>query len=262
VTSQPYPTNMTMPRLATWTILLLLHIPALEAFAPIAPIGCGAAAALSRPSSSCLEAKKKRRRKQTAPAPESTDTVDFDNGNELPDFDLKEEMEEAAAATPRPMVSTNPDEITPAMMGSATTPVRSVKDLVSDRALEQKFEFGESQGGETLPDLVEMMKTSGSNGAVTSSSVVGGSEAPVVGKKKARQAERQAAALAREEEDVDPLDFLNSIPFLVDPEKGKVTYLKVVESGTWLAIFVLVGWELYINSPFFDRAGPIAPVVF
>ena len=37
---------------------------------------------------------------------------------------------------------------------------------------------------------------------------------------------------------------------------------KLLEAGTWLGIFLLVAWEFYINSPLFDRAAPMAPVVY
>lgn len=30
----------------------------------------------------------------------------------------------------------------------------------------------------------------------------------------------------------------------------------------WLGIYLLIGWEVYINSPLFDRAAPLAPLVF
>lgn len=30
----------------------------------------------------------------------------------------------------------------------------------------------------------------------------------------------------------------------------------------WLGIFLLVGWEFYLNSPLFDRAAPMAPVLY
>jgi hypothetical protein len=41
-----------------------------------------------------------------------------------------------------------------------------------------------------------------------------------------------------------------------------VSAVKVLEAGAWTGIYLLVAWEIYINSPFFDRAGPMAPVVY
>ena len=33
-------------------------------------------------------------------------------------------------------------------------------------------------------------------------------------------------------------------------------------SIAWIGIVLLIVWEAYINSPFFERAAPMAPVVF
>ncbi len=33
-------------------------------------------------------------------------------------------------------------------------------------------------------------------------------------------------------------------------------------SIAWLGIILLIVWEAYINSPLFERAAPLAPVVF
>tara|TARA_B110000305_G_C18951468_1_gene408552 strand:- start:132 stop:413 length:282 start_codon:yes stop_codon:yes gene_type:complete len=41
-----------------------------------------------------------------------------------------------------------------------------------------------------------------------------------------------------------------------------LTFNKVLENITWVSIGVLVFWEIYINSPFFERLAPLAPVVF
>ena len=38
--------------------------------------------------------------------------------------------------------------------------------------------------------------------------------------------------------------------------------VKVTEHGAWVGIGLLVVWEIYINSPFFDRAAPLIPVVY
>ena len=97
-----------------------------------------------------------------------------------------------------------------------------------------------------------------------SSSSSGQQEAaqPAGSKKKARQAARQAAAAARQAEEETSLDtLLQQVPFFLN-EKGKVSGVKILEAGTWAGIGLLVAWEVYINSPFFDRAAPITPVVF
>ncbi|GMI27239.1 hypothetical protein TeGR_g2846 [Tetraparma gracilis] len=46
-----------------------------------------------------------------------------------------------------------------------------------------------------------------------------------------------------------------------NPLRG-LTAIQIVEKLTWGAIFVLVAWEAYINSPLFERAAPMAPVVY
>jgi hypothetical protein len=104
-----------------------------------------------------------------------------------------------------------------------------------------------------------------------------------VGTKKARQAVRKAAAIASKEEEEEE-SILSKLPFVID-EKGEVNAVKVccrtirkcrfnrsfpanfmslqvLEAGAWLGIFSLVAWEFYINSPLFDRAGPMAPVIY
>mmetsp|Transcript_4918 Transcript_4918/g.6389 ORF Transcript_4918/g.6389 Transcript_4918/m.6389 type:complete len:251 (-) Transcript_4918:252-1004(-) len=241
------------------TLLLLVHLLALEAFVPLLTNRHGTTyTSLTQSRVASLYAKKRRRRKEQADEPTDTSSASPDT-NELPDFVLKEEAEEAASGASRKEsgVPSKPDEITAAMMGSGNAPMRSVNDLISDRSFETKFVF-EEEGDEALPDLVELMR-GGKSGQQSAT------PAPV-GKKKARKVERKAAALAREEEEEGLLSFITGIPFLVpyliNEETGKVTYVKVVESGTWLCIYLLVGWEIYINSPFYDRAAPIAPVVF
>eukprot|EP00523_Entomoneis_sp_CCMP467_P008668 CAMPEP_0168726272 /NCGR_PEP_ID=MMETSP0724-20121128/4583_1 /TAXON_ID=265536 /ORGANISM="Amphiprora sp., Strain CCMP467" /LENGTH=237 /DNA_ID=CAMNT_0008773081 /DNA_START=67 /DNA_END=777 /DNA_ORIENTATION=- len=237
-----------MRRILIATALLL---PALNAFVPL---GCYSSRRTCQHNTlddvtslpvTALQAKKRRRRKAPAPAEESqttsssmpVDSNSFGTGDELPDFDLGEDGDEQPAAKKMAAIS-DPDVITPAMMGSTSTPVRSIKDLISDRSLEQNFEFDGTEAvptaSEQLPDLVEMMK-----GQKTRSDSVSG-------KKKTRQAERRAAAMAREQQEKDeeagPLEFLSGVTFLQDRETGKVTYLKIVEAGTWLAIITLIGW--------------------
>jgi len=184
--------------------------------------------------------KKRRKRKDSAPPPTSSSTVESDD---LPDFDLGDEAD--APASSRPRKSTDPDEITDVMMGTQK-PLGSLKDLISDRSLEKSFEFDEPT--DPLPDLGDLVSK----------------QQPAVGKKKARQEARRAAAVAEEDEEdsiVDGIsDALGSLPFLKSDRES--SSLKLVENATWLGIFLLVGWEIYINSPFFERAAPIAPVLY
>jgi hypothetical protein len=162
--------------------------------------------------------------------------------NELPDFDLGDE--EGEAPKPKRRVITNPDEITPAMMGNANAPVGSVRDLLMDRSLESKLEFDEVEVDNSLPDLLALSRERGDQ---------------PVGTKKARKAERRAAALAAKE--AEPESIFANLPF-VSNDEGKVRPVKILEAGAWAGIILLFAWEVYLNSPFFDRAAPMAPVVF
>lgn len=207
-----------------WTVL-----PATSAFAIIRP-------SWKRfTSTTALTADKpKRRKRKTASDEDSTD-------DSLPDFDITDES--SASLSSESASSSNRigsvDEITAAMMGSSYQKETSVSDLIRDRSLESKFQFDDTDTDTTLPDLA-ILPTA-------------------VGKKKARQAARIAAAEKKQEE--EDANLLSKIPFIRD-EKGEVSALKILENGTWLGIGLLVGWELYINSPFFDRAQPMIPVIY
>ena len=75
-------------------------------------------------------------------------------------------------------------------------PLGSVKDLIADRSLEKVFQFEEPEN--PLPDLADL------------------TERQPIGKKKARQEARRAAAVADEDGEgiVDTLsDALGSLPF-------------------------------------------------
>lgn len=144
----------------------------------------------------CLLAKKRRRKKVENSSPAS---------DELPDFDLVEDDAPQKKSPPTNMPSEPAGEISDAMMGSSSTPARSVDQLIADRSLEKTFQFDEPQDA-SLPDLAVMAK---------------GGE---VGKKKARRDARVAAAVARkDEEKPNPLA---SIPIITD-EKGEVSGVKV-----------------------------------
>jgi hypothetical protein len=197
-----------------------------------------------------LAQQRKRRRRKSSPDEGSDDlTDDFDvnnNSNELPDFDVDGEE-------PKPKkASGNPDEITDAMMGDAKKSVRSINELLSDRSLESKFEFEETEEGSSLPDFAVVAQ------AKAASRVP---EPEVPGTKKARKAERVAAAIAAKEEKEEEESFFAKFSFLTD-EKGEISGVKILESGAWLGIYSLVGWEVYLNSPLFDRAAPLSPVVY
>lgn len=214
--------------------------------------------------STVLFAKKKRRRRKNPSSPsndkiknESKDSVVSSNteiSGDLPDFDLPEfDLEDdssAQSSEPKKAVKVdiNFDEITDVMMGDSSKPEKSLEQLISDRSLESKLEFDEVADS-SIPDFTSFAKASSSGGE---------GEPATMGKKKARQAERRAAAiLAKEEEEEVQLN----LPFVSD-EEGNVSAIKVLEAGAWLGIFLLIGWEIYLNSPFFERSAPMAPVVF
>lgn len=232
---------------------------------------------LLRSSSVTLAAKKKRRRRRrtqndtTAPDdgdvdPENAvsipDPVSVPNNNELPDFDLEteEQKEEEQRQQRAKRISSNPDEITPAMISTGNTPLRSLDELIMDRSLESKFEFDEPENP-SVPDFIQLAQESSSSSSLAdnSSTVVPDGS---MGKKKQRQAERIANAIRlKEEEEKAGANILSNIPMFLDGD-GKFRATKVLESGAWLGIYLLIGWEVYINSPLFDRAAPLAPLVF
>jgi hypothetical protein len=152
-------------------------------------------------------AKKKRRRRKDS---SDGDSFDLESG-ELPDFDMEEENPE-----PKKKAKANPDEITASMMGSTNKPVRSVNELIRDRALEKVFEFEEPK--ENLPDLVQLAKSSNMD-----------LSAPVSKKSKANAA-RKAAAAAGEVKEGGGL-FAN-LPNGVTDENGKVNGPKVSHDST------------------------------
>ena len=221
-------------------IILSLYLSASHAFQVTLP-SCLISSTF-RQLSPLHMAKKKRRRRKEELTP-STSSGDYDD--DLPDFDLGDEEEEIS----RPTTWTNPnDGITTAMMGTEK-PLQSVKELITDRSLEKAFVFDEPEN--PLPDFAELK-----SGTL-----------PAVSKKKARAQARKAAAVKQEQESKESgslvenaSDLLERVPFLKSDREDPA--LKLVENATWLAIFLLVAWEIFINSPFFDRAAPMAPIVY
>lgn len=226
-----------------------------------------------------LDAKKKRRRRRQDPSSNDDPSSSDDDGDELPDFDIDNPDEApepkkrknkgttpSAAAAAQQVIGKTPEgeEITAAMMSGGNDPSsRSVRDLLNDRSLERRVDFDDESmtatTEEELPDLMRMARerNGGGDNAMTDAG-------QGMSKKKARQAARRAAAAARQEEEEEEASLqklLGGIPFLLN-EKGQVTGVKILEAGTWTGIGLLVVWEIYINSPLFDRAAPMAPVVY
>eukprot|EP00529_Nitzschia_sp_RCC80_P030137 CAMPEP_0113497068 /NCGR_PEP_ID=MMETSP0014_2-20120614/30442_1 /TAXON_ID=2857 /ORGANISM="Nitzschia sp." /LENGTH=318 /DNA_ID=CAMNT_0000391001 /DNA_START=55 /DNA_END=1011 /DNA_ORIENTATION=- /assembly_acc=CAM_ASM_000159 len=246
-----------------------------------------------------LSAKKRRRRKDRVDTTttqssneESANTPGQAEGpsasmmstSDLPDFDMDDDPDSASSSSsPKPKRRSsssssssvgNLETITPEMMGSqGAGEARSIDQLILDRSLEQRFEFDDSDVVENIPDFVQLATKSSSSSSTSSessdiSSMIGGgggdgNNAPM-GKKKQRQAERRANAVNRAREEAEAAESaggLLNIPFF-SPEKDQVSGIKILENGAWVGIGILIVWELYLNSPLFDRAAPLAPVVF
>lgn len=150
--------------------------------------------------------------------------------------------------------------------GEAWQPPRSIQDTLSDRRLEKFMDFDRmvEQDGNTevveLPTMEEVISrrkqreaaTAMQEGRVQDAAMLIDTEG--MGKKAAKNAQRKAAALQREAEeeaDKSPFDGLQGL-----------NVLKLLENGAWVGIGLLCLWEVYINSPLFDRALPLIPVVY
>jgi len=199
--------------------------------------------------------------KSAAAGSGSTSTSSDDD---LPDFELNEddgEPESSKAKKTRPLAGSPSASsldgevaVTSNMMGSSDKPVRSVTELISDRSLERKFEFDdEGAAGDALPDLAELAAAKSSSSSLPSQQGGGG-------KKQARRDARRVAA-SKQGENSEESNVLSKIPFITG-ENGKIMPTKILEAGAWLGIFLLIAWEVYLNSPLFDRAAPMAPVVY
>jgi hypothetical protein len=164
-------------------------------------------------STTALFLAKKRRRKTSDTSDKSDGSQDFLGGDDLPEFELVEDI--ASARKSKPL---NPDVITNAMMGSTSKPSRSVNELISDRALEKAFVFEEEKVDSSIPDFVELARQSKTTASGSSG------EPDSVGKR-ARQASRRAAAIeakVKEEEG----NALKNIPFISN-ENGNISGVKV-----------------------------------
>jgi len=237
-----------------------------------------------------LAKKKKRRRRKESPASSKPSPTPVDGDDELPDFDLVEDIdliEQAAASLPplnagapkagvAPVANRNFDVNDPSVLaaqratsGADSLSAGSTRDLLRSRNRDLENRLVVNEVTQEVPSLGEYMQSptrSQSKGATDS----GG---PSIGKKAARREARRAAAIEARQEDVveesaldqilEKAPILEKLPFFKKKEnEEKKSAIKLLEEGTWACIYILVAWEIYINTPFFDRAGPMAPVVF
>jgi hypothetical protein len=220
--------------------------------------------------------KRKRKRKGGSEAKEISGGGASET--DLPDFDLAEASTKQSVSTPsepkkapQQAVANNGE---PAM---ASTPAgsigaKSLKDLLNDRSLESSLLFDEpapASISEELPDLMTLASspTRDSPQSFDDQALVPDASEPSLpfqGKKRARREARQQAAQAAEEKDEDDLvsSLLSKLPGIRNEETGQIAPIKILETGTWACIFILLAWELYLNSPLFDRAAPLVPVVY
>jgi hypothetical protein len=230
-----------------------------------------------------LMAERKRRKRKdgtsySSSSSSSSSSISKDvNSQELPEFDLVEEVDNTIATTSSSSRSTSSDESTVtnknktsfdindpkvlnAMKASNTQQsLMSTTDLIRtrNRELEQKLVTNDII--ENVPSLAEYTQNrnvSNSKGTTTSSSI---------GKKAARREERISAALeAKKMQDgiENEGGFLNGFSFGKDKDGNPKTPIKLLEEGTWACIWILIAWEVYINSPLFERQGSMPPIVF
>jgi hypothetical protein len=208
-----------------------------------------------------LTAKKRRRKQESLSSPSNAGDS---NDDDLPDFDLDDDQEGGTTAgiskskknSQRSTSAVGEGEISKNMMASSSNkPVRSIQELLADRSLERKFEFEEQSLDVNLPDLAPIRRSESFDNSASFTTT---------SKKVERKEEaRRLAKIAAEEEqkEKDRTALLDLLPGIRD-ESGKISPVKILDTGTWACIIALVLWEIYINTPLFDRAAPMVPVVY
>lgn len=206
------------------------------------------------------------------------------NNQDLPEFDLIEEEGDSATATlegnesrstslSKNSFNVNDPQVQDAMMASTTNVnnnkmldqgLSSTKDLLRsrNRELEQKLVVNDIT--ENVPSLAEYTKNKSKGAGIRTATSTATSS--TIGKKAARREERISAALeAKKLQDGTDNQggfFLNAFSFGKDKDGNPKTPIKLLEEGTWACIWILIAWEVFINSPFFERQGSMPPIVF
>lgn len=205
--------------------------------------------------------RKRRKRKESAGSPSPSYDTDYDSGSaeELPDFDLLEDdviPEDTSVSTSN--FDINDPSIQDAMRARSQSNISqgmsvSAKDLLKsrNRELEQKLVMNDIK--EDVPSLAEYTRNKMSSGSG-------------IGKKALRREERVAAAIDAKQLESKAgssniLGFLGGLG-LKDKDGNPKTAVKLLEEGTWACIWMLIAWEVFINSPLFQRQGSMPPIVF
>ena len=124
-----------------------------------------------------------------------------------------------------------------------------------DKMIEQDRRDGVSEEVQELPDFDDVIARRKQREAMQEGRVEDAAmliDTTGLGKKAARNAQRKATAMQRESE----MEEERSNPF------EDLNILKLLENGAWAGIGSLLLWEVYINSPLFERAAPLIPVVY
>jgi hypothetical protein len=204
----------------------------------------------------------RNRRRRNDDSSISPDDGESDTRDELPDFDIVDDSIADSSIDIKSVImkksASSEGVIKINKLISNRKPAGTLNDLIADRSLESKFKFDEVNDSIGLPDLAPI------EGTRTPATVDRSSQVTPTKNKRERQEEaRRKAALAaeKEREEKEKFDLIDTLPGIRD-DNGKISGLKVLETGTWACIYILVAWEIYINTPFFDRAAPMTPIVY
>jgi len=223
---------------------------------------------------------------QASPTTQTTNEETVD----LPGFDLVEDIDLPTAESGNLQMSSanlsvdmdDPDAVLRAMQQTnGDLPASSTRDLLRSRNTELEQKYVVDNVTLKVPTLAEYTKRSSpSGGAGAGQQQQGGGGGAVanpqkVGKKAARAAARKDAAIEAEGSGgidnpviatlLKKIPKVPNLPFTnasIRDNNGDFSVIKIIENAAWAGIYTLVIWEIYINSPLFTRALPMAPVVF
>ena len=194
-----------------------------------------------------LDAKKRKRKDGGLPKGLTSDEEDIVAS--LPDYNpsfLEDDDEGADEAGARARAPPPP---IPPVSPPSTGPLRV------DRSLEATFEFDKVETPLPRPSLSKRK----------AKRAFAGQQASTEAADTRSFAERfEASSTPEPAPPLDPISKLRSMVAPKDNNKPKepFNFVKLIENSTWIGIGALVLWEVYINSPLFERAAPMAPVVY